>query len=107
MPKAAVLIYADTSFLMAVAFNLIWNHSSRGNRLLDTSLDPRLFERVHQRYRFGPLIYAACFALGFVSVPATLCVLGALALLYALPYNDGIHAVEARIHRLTGKSPRR
>jgi uncharacterized membrane protein len=98
-PQAATLIYAGTNVFMAVAFNALWRHASYRNRLLDATLDPRLFERVHKRYRLGPLIYLACFALGFVSVPLTLGVIALLALVYALPYGEEGRAIEERVAR--------
>jgi len=82
--------------LMAGAFNL-WNHARRGNRLLNPALDPRLFASVDKRYRFGPHIYAACFALAFVSVWASLAVVALLAVVFALPYGDEAKAIEARL----------
>lgn len=84
---------------MAVAFNAVWQHASYKNRLLDTKLDPRLFERVHKRYQFGPLIYRACFTLGSFSVPLSLGMIAMLALLYALPYGDEARAIEERFRR--------
>ena len=102
-PQAAALIYCGSNLLMAVSFNVLWRHASRDNRLLDPSLDPRLLERVHQRYRFGPHIYAGCFLLGFVSVWLALAVAALLALLFALPYGDEARAIEERLSRFKGR----
>ncbi len=105
-PQAAVLIYSGTNVLMAIAFNLVWRHASRDNHLLDTTLDPRLFEFVTKRYRFGPLIYLICFGLSFLNVALTLTAITFLALLYALPYGDEARAIRARLQRFGSKSAR-
>jgi len=98
-PQAATLIYAGTNCLMAVAFNLLWNHAARDYQLLDRSLDPRLFDHVTKRYRYGPLIYAICFVLGFVNVPLTLSVIALLAIYFALPYGEEERAIAERVRR--------
>jgi uncharacterized membrane protein len=91
--RAATLVYTGLNFFMALAFNGLWNYAIRPPRpLLDAALDPRLFDIVTRRYRYGPHIYAATFAVAFFSVPLSLAVIAALALFYALPYEPGAAA---------------
>ncbi|MBC8142731.1 MAG: DUF1211 domain-containing protein [Armatimonadetes bacterium] len=99
-PQVGMVVYCGVSLLMALAFNLLWRHASHENRLLDPAVDPRLVERVHQRYRFGPLVYLVCFALTFWSVPFALGMVTLLALMFALPYGDEARAIEERLARL-------
>lgn len=98
-PQAAVAVYTASSLVMAIAFNLLWRHASRDQRLLDPSVDPRMVQRVNDRYRFGPLIYAVCFGMSFVNVMVTLAIICGLTLLYALPYGKEAAAIEERLRR--------
>lgn len=98
-PQAALVIYTGTQLLMAIAFNLLWRYASYNNHLLNPSQDPRLFEHVTKRYRFGPVIYLVCAALAFVSVPATIALITLLTLLYALPYGKDAQAIKQRLSR--------
>jgi uncharacterized membrane protein len=83
----AVVVYNGTYLLIAVAFNVLWSYAARGQRLLDTGLPPDFAESISKRYRFGPLMYLACMAVGLVSVLASLALNVVLAIFFAWPHN--------------------
>jgi uncharacterized membrane protein len=83
----SVVVYNGTYLLIAVAFNVLWSYAARGQRLLDTALPPDFAESISRRYRFGPLMYLACMALGLVSVLASLALNVVLAIFFAWPHN--------------------
>jgi uncharacterized membrane protein len=83
----AVVVYNGTYLLIAVAFNVLWRYAASGQRLLDTALPADFAESISKRYRFGPLMYLACMALGLVSVLASLALNVVLAIFFAWPHN--------------------
>lgn len=83
----AVVVYNGTYLLIAVAFNVLWRYAASGQRLLDTALPPDFAESISKRYRFGPLMYLACMALGLVSVLASLALNVVLAIFFAWPHD--------------------
>ncbi|GAC1366977.1 MAG: TMEM175 family protein [Ktedonobacteraceae bacterium] len=81
----AALIYSGTNIIMAVCFNLVWNHASVGGRLLDENVDMRSVAAIRAQYRYGPLLYVVAFLLAWISAPACVIFSFALALFFALP----------------------
>ncbi|WIG59891.1 MAG: hypothetical protein OJF49_002639 [Ktedonobacterales bacterium] len=82
----AMVIYSGAYFLTAIAFNALWLYAAAGNRLLDTHLPSDFAASITRRYRFGPLLYLACVALAFISVPVSFVLNAILALFFALPH---------------------
>jgi len=98
--QAATLVYSGFLVLTAVSFNALWRYARDPRHdLLAATIDKRLVAHVSARYRFGPLLYVAAFALAWVSVPAALGLLCALALWFALPYGQEAPAWEVRLAR--------
>ncbi len=83
--KAAAVIYSGTNILMAIAFNLIWNHASRGGRLLGKNVDMRSVAAISAQYMYGPLLYVVAFVLAWISAPVCIAFSFLLALFFALP----------------------
>ncbi len=83
--SAAAVIYSGTNILMAIAFNLIWNHASRGGRLLDKNVDMRSVEAISRQYMYGPLLYVVAFGLAWISAPVCIAFNFLLALFFAVP----------------------
>jgi uncharacterized membrane protein len=82
---AAAVIYSGTNILMAIAFNLIWNHASRRGRLLDKNVDMRSVDAISGQYMYGPLLYIVSFVLAWISAPVSIAFNFLLALFFALP----------------------
>ncbi len=81
----AAMVFCGTSFMIALAFNLVWYYASRGNRLLASDADQRQVQAITKAYRFGPLLYLIAFGLAIVSVAASIGLVFALAIYFALP----------------------
>ena len=83
--KVALAVYCGLTFLMALAYNLLWNHASRDGRLLADDHDRHRVQHITAQYRLGPLLYAVTFALAFVNAIACCAAIASLAVLFALP----------------------
>jgi uncharacterized membrane protein len=84
--RTAATLFNTTYFFIAVFFNILWRYASSAKRgLLAVDVDMASIERISRQYAFGPMLYLACIALAWVSVPASLLVNIALACFFALP----------------------
>ncbi len=91
--RAAVILYNSTYVFIAVAFNLLWGYAaSAKRRLLARDVDSASVRRISRQYAFGPVLYAICLALSWVSAAASLALNFALACFFALPP----HLLESR-----------
>lgn len=81
----ATACYGAMLTLIAVAYNLVWWYGVRGGggRLLGSDIDRRGVATISARYRLGPVGYLVATGLAFLSVPLSLAVHTALALLFA------------------------
>jgi uncharacterized membrane protein len=79
----AAAVFNGTYVLIAIFFNILWRHIVRGE-LLDSATQESA-EAISRQYAVGPLSYLICFALTWVSVPASLIVNIALAVFFAIP----------------------
>ena len=83
--QVAGLFYNGFFVVIALIFNLFWRFV-RGNDYLHKAGDNRqMITQISNQYRFGPLLYAAVFLVGIVSVPLALALQLLLAVFYALP----------------------
>ena len=83
--RPALAVYCGLSLLMALAFNLLWNHAAGNGRLLADDHDRHRVRHITAQYRLGPALYAGTFALAFVNAAACCAATAALALFFALP----------------------
>jgi len=84
--RTATLLYSGTYVVIAIAFNVLWRYAtSRNRRLLGPDGDATAVRQIGVQYSFGPLFYLVCFALAWVSVPASLVLNVVLACFFALP----------------------
>jgi uncharacterized membrane protein len=87
--QTAVFVYTGTFTVIAVVFNLLWRHASRGRRLLDSEADHEAVDAITRQYRWGPVYYLASFLMAIFSpTVAVLFTLG-LAVYFALPGPSG------------------
>ena len=83
--RVAALVYAGTMTMMGVAFGLLWRHASSGRRLLGSELSDEEIARRTRRFTIGAPIYAASVVVALFSAPASLAIIAALAVYYAVP----------------------
>jgi len=84
--RTATMLFNGTFVFIAIFFNLLWRYASSSHRhLLAHDVDADMVARITRMYSFGPLPYLICFALAWISVPASLIVNTALAGFFALP----------------------
>jgi len=84
--RTATLLYSGTYVVIAIAFNVLWRYAtSRNRRLPGSGCGRNCGEANRGAYSFGPLFYLVCFALAWVSVPASLVLNVVLACFFALP----------------------
>ena len=77
--KVGAAVYAGHGFAIALAFQGVWQHAIRNDRLLVPGTRAEV-GRLSAQYRFGPLMYVIAFALAFVSasISTGLCLLFAV-----------------------------
>lgn len=84
--RTAAMLYSGTYVLIAVIFNLLWRYATgEKHRLLAPDVDPAVVKQISSQYALGPVLYLICFALAWVSVPASLMLNIALAFFFAAP----------------------
>lgn len=83
--RVATEVYAGTFLFIALIWNVLWRYASGGGRLLSHDADPRVVEAITRAYRPAILWYLAAFAAAFVYALASLAVIAALAVYFALP----------------------
>ena len=84
--RVAALVYAGTMTMMGVTFGLLWTYASRGRRRLGSDLSDTEIRRRTRRFTIGAPIYAASIVVALFSAPASLLVIAALGVYYALPH---------------------
>ncbi len=91
--QTAAAVYCGLNLLMALAYNLLWNHATRDGRLLAKDYDRHQVQHTTQQYRFGTILYVVAFALAFVNVTACVILVGPVAVFFALPEHKRTHLV--------------
>ena len=81
--RVAAAVFNGTYFVIAIFFNLLWHHAVRACLLDAATLESA--ESISRQYAVGPISYLICFALTWVSVPASLLMNVALAVFFAIP----------------------
>jgi uncharacterized membrane protein len=85
--RTAAAFYSATFCVTAVAFNALWQIAAWRNRLIVPGREDAAAE-VTRRYRYGVPTYLAATLAAFWSVPLSLVIDAALALLYVLPHRE-------------------
>lgn len=80
----AMAIYAASTIVISIFFNLLWRHAVRAH-LLDPESDPRSIAAISRGYVFGPLLYSVAFVLAFINVYVSLVIVTGLGIFFALP----------------------
>jgi uncharacterized membrane protein len=83
--RVAAVLYNAVFLGSALAFQLLWRHSSGERRLLAEDADPESVAAITRQYRFGPLLYIVLIAIAWFSPTASLLLNLALAVFFAIP----------------------
>jgi uncharacterized membrane protein len=83
--KIAAGVYSGTFVVIAIFFNILWNYSINGGRLLHEGHDHHRVRKITQQYMFGPVFYLVAFVAAFFSFKASVAICLLLALFFALP----------------------
>jgi uncharacterized membrane protein len=79
----AAAVFNGTFVVLAIFFNVLWHHVLRAE-LLDAATRESA-AAISKQYAIGPVAYFVCFAMTWVSVPASLALNIGLAIFFALP----------------------
>jgi uncharacterized membrane protein len=83
--RVAALVYSGTMTMMGVSFGLLWSYASRDRRLLGSDLSDAEIAHRTRRFTAGAPIYAASIVVALFSAPASIAIIAALAVYYAVP----------------------
>lgn len=89
--RTATIVYTGWFLVVALRFNLLWRNPSTNQRLLASDADPVAVAAISKRFNLGPPSYLVAFIFAFIYPPASLAIVGLLALLYLLPTAIGRH----------------
>ncbi|HEX5324225.1 MAG TPA: TMEM175 family protein [Capsulimonadaceae bacterium] len=96
--KIAAAVYSGTFVVIAFFFNILWNYSIKGNRLLREGHDHRQVRKITHLYIVGQVLYLVAFLSDFASVTACVAICAFLTIFFALP--------ETLFHGKDGQSTR-
>lgn len=81
--RIVAAVYAGHGFLISLAFQGVWRHATRHERLMAPGKKAEI-ARLTAQYRFGPLMYLVTFGLAFVSAWASIGLCLAFAAFFSL-----------------------
>jgi uncharacterized membrane protein len=81
--RIGAAVYAAHGFAIALAFQGVWRHAIRNERLFAPGTKAEV-ARLSARYRFGPLMYLVAFGLAFVSASISVGLCLAFAVFFSL-----------------------
>jgi uncharacterized membrane protein len=81
--RTASALYSGVLLLMGLAFGALFAWVTHTDRLLHRLPPPDVVRAARLRFMFGQAVYAAAFALSWVSAPLALALCGLMALYYA------------------------
>jgi uncharacterized membrane protein len=81
--KVGAAVYAGHGFAIALAFQGVWQHAIRNERLLAPGTKAEV-ARLSAQYRFGPLMYLIAFGLAFVSASLSVALCLSFAVFFSL-----------------------
>ena len=83
--RTAAVVYSGTFVVIAVVWNLLWRYAAYDNRLLRRDVDRQVVETITKTYSWATSMYLTAFALAFVNALASLGLVLAMAVFFALP----------------------
>jgi len=104
--RLAALVYSGTLVVGGVAFNAVWWHALRAN-LTESPEAAAQLRTLGRFWLLGPVLYAAAFAVAFVSVPLSLTLYGLLILYFGISGTWLTRRLAGWWHRGPRRRPRR
>ena len=83
--KISAIVYGLTMVVIAIMFNVVWRYAASGHRLLVDGVDDAALAKINRSYASGPVTYAVCTIVAFISPLASLAGYAALAAYWLLP----------------------
>jgi uncharacterized membrane protein len=102
--ETASALYCGVLLLMSLSFGALFAWVTRDARLLHRLLPPEVIRAARLRFMLGLVVYAAAFALSWVSAPLALALCGLMALYYAFDQASVPPAAEPDDQQPTGRS---
>jgi uncharacterized membrane protein len=81
---AATVFYSGTFIVIAIAFQVLWRVASQSNRLIIPGAEAAA-EQITRSYRWGIPSYTVSTLIALFSAPASLALVGAMALYWLIP----------------------
>jgi uncharacterized membrane protein len=97
--RTAAVVYAGTFLYTALIWNALWRYAAASGRHLGPDADPRMVAAITRAYTPAVLWYGVAFAAAFVSALASILIIGALAVYFALPDQYQRWFSDSRIRR--------
>jgi TMEM175 potassium channel family protein len=88
--RTAAVVYAGVMAAMGATFGSMWRYATNGRRLVAGGLSDDEIRHSTFRFRIGAPVYLLAMVIALVSAPASLAVIGALAVYYLLPGGGAI-----------------
>ena len=86
--KMACLAYCGLYFWIGMAYNFMWHHAARGNRLLKSSITAEQKRSITLRYLLGPLAYLFAFGSVFFDERVSMFTIAFIAIFFAFMSYD-------------------
>ena len=102
--RTASALYSGVLLLMSLAFGALFAWITHTDRLLHRLPPPGVVRAARRRFMLGLVVYAAAFALSWVSAPLALALCGLMALYYAFDQASVPAVVEPDDQQPTGQS---
>jgi uncharacterized membrane protein len=82
--RAAVAVYSSGFLLLGVVWNILWRHASGPHRLISENMTPDERRTFTRNFYVGPICYTAALLLALVSGIASLALILAVAVFFAV-----------------------
>lgn len=82
--NTAAAIYAGGFLLLGIAWNLLWRYAYAGRRLIAKDISAAEIRTFTANFYVGPIFYAAALAVAFISGIASVLLILAVAIFYAV-----------------------
>ncbi len=82
--KVAAVVYAFIVLLIAIGYQLLWRYASHNHRLLKANVDAAKVRQITHEYNKTFPVFVVAFAVSFYNVAASLGLITALMLFYAV-----------------------
>jgi uncharacterized membrane protein len=82
--RAAVAVYSGGFLLLGVVWNLLWRYASGPNKLISESMTPDEEKSFTRNFYVGPICYSAALVLALVSGIASVVLILAVAVFFAV-----------------------